>query len=397
MSFPRPVSFHSLHPQPRPSHGCYYLAAAASHSSALIHLNQADLVDALYPLSPHHLLPPLEYLQLLLNEGDSPFASRPKELDQWFQQVYDYYNEKGLACLVTNQVLNIATVAFTWCFSGFVLLCIDWSQLWTCSDCMALDEVGGCRDVCVGMVTWPRGGTVYVMICASYLLVLLAYLVHRILFFAKDIKSLISMQRFFNQVLGIPDTDLTSIEWCVVSHRLIELQRRYPNKFIRHHHDEHDIVSRIMRKDNYMIALLDGPLQGALNIEHPLVAKLMGPRALTLTMEWCIRHCVVERLFDCEYKVDPRFLASPHMLQQRFYVAGIVNLVLSPFIIVFLLIYFALKNAQRFHADPRSLSTRSWSLEAKYTFRKFNELSHYFQVCLPPVNRFSLPTLSSFS
>jgi hypothetical protein len=58
------------------------------------------------------------YVQLLLDEGDSPFASRPKELDLWFQQLYEYYMEKGLACLLTCQVLNILTVAFTWFFSG---------------------------------------------------------------------------------------------------------------------------------------------------------------------------------------------------------------------------------------------------------------------------------------
>eukprot|EP00961_Rhodomonas_salina_P173005 2332856-Rhodomonas_salina.1 len=58
---------------------------------------------------------------------------------------------------------------------------------------------------------------------------------------------------------------------------------------------------------------------------------------------------------------------------------GLINLVLSPFIVMFILIYFTLKNVQRYHADPRTLSTRSWSLYAKYSFRKYNELPHRFQ------------------
>ena len=44
---------------------------------------------------------------------------------------------------------------------------------------------------------------------------------------------------------------------------------------------------------------------------------------------------------------------------------------------MFVLVYFALKKAQRYHADPRTLSTRSWCLYAKYIFRKYNELPHW--------------------
>lgn len=156
-------------------------------------------------------------------------------------------------------------------------------------------------------------------------------------------------------------------------------QKRYPSKFIKEFHDEQDITSRIMRKDNYMIALIDGPLQGAMHYDHPLLNRLMGPKALTHTLEWNIRYCVIEPLFDSEYRVDPRVLGSPHLLQRRLYTMGLINLVLSPFIVMFILIYFTLKNVQRYHADPRTLSTRSWSLYAKYSFRKYNELPHRFQ------------------
>jgi hypothetical protein len=56
--------------------------------------------------------------QLLFDDRDAPVASRPKELDQWFLQVYEYYSQKGLACILTCQVLDILTIAATWFFSG---------------------------------------------------------------------------------------------------------------------------------------------------------------------------------------------------------------------------------------------------------------------------------------
>jgi hypothetical protein len=46
-----------------------------------------------------------------------------------------------------------------------------------------------------------------------------------------------------------------------------------------------------------------------MHIDHPILNKLMGPRTLTHTLEWNIRLCVIERMFDSEYRVDPRFLA----------------------------------------------------------------------------------------
>ena len=82
-----------------------------------------------------------------------------------------------------------------------------------------------------------------------------------------------------------------------------------------------------------------------------------------------------------------------------------MNLILSPFIVMFVLVYFALKNAQRYHADPRALSTRSWCLYAKYIFRKYNELPHCFQRRLNKavpwaekyVQQFASPLLSVYA
>ena len=47
----------------------------------------------------------------MFNDRDAPIASRPKELDQWFLQVYEYYTQKGLACILTCQVLDIMTIS----------------------------------------------------------------------------------------------------------------------------------------------------------------------------------------------------------------------------------------------------------------------------------------------
>jgi hypothetical protein len=69
-------------------------------------------------------------------------------------------------------------------------------------------------------------------------------------------------------------------------------------------------------------------------------------------------------------------------LRKRFVIMGILNLILSPFILGFLVIYFLFKYGQEFHRNPSQLSSRSYSPIAKWKFRDFNELPHVFNARL---------------
>ena len=56
---------------------------------------------------------------------------------------------------------------------------------------------------------------------------------------------------------------------------------------------------------------------------------------------------------------------------------AMANLLLSPFLIAFLLIYFFLRHAEAFYHHPSSAGARRWSSLAKWRLREFNELPHY--------------------
>jgi hypothetical protein len=45
------------------------------------------------------------------------------------------------------------------------------------------------EQLCKGIITYPRGGALYVTIVSAYLIVLLAYLAYRVLVFVKDMKA----------------------------------------------------------------------------------------------------------------------------------------------------------------------------------------------------------------
>ena len=68
---------------------------------------------------------------------------------------------------------------------------------------------------------------------------------------------------------------------------------------------------------------------------------------------------------------------------------ALVNLLLAPFLFVFLLIYFCLKNTERFYHSPGSVGARRWSPLASWQLREFNELPYYVQhrsvIALPSI------------
>jgi hypothetical protein len=85
----------------------------------------------------------------------------------------------------------------------------------------------------------------------------------------------------------------------------------------------------------------------------------------------------------------PKLIAG---LQRRLFVMGLLNILLSPFIFIFLIVYFFFKYGEEFHKNPTQLSSRSYSPLAKWKFRDFNELPHLFQqrlnVSYPKANRY---------
>ena len=58
---------------------------------------------------------------------------------------------------------------------------------------------------------------------------------------------------------------------------------------------------------------------------------------------------------------------------------AVCNLLVSPFLMLFLLIYFFMRNAEKFYHHPSSIGARRWSGLAYWRMREFNELPHYIR------------------
>jgi Autophagy protein Apg9. len=105
-----------------------------------------------------------------------------------------------------------------------------------------------------------------------------------------------------------------------------------------------------MRQENYLIALFNKEL---LDLRVPLpsfLKRFVTPekgkgKVLTQALEWNLRFCLMEYLFDEHGRVRKVFLKSKNRgaliegLRRRFIFMGILNAMFAPFIVPYILIY----------------------------------------------------------
>lgn len=170
-----------------------------------------------------------------------------------------------------------------------------------------------------------------------------AFYVWQIINFLSSIRRLVDMYNFYTYLLKIPDVcdaaflspvpilslaqaDIQTIAWSEVVRRIEAIREENPttaisSKSARNSNssttaklDAHDIANRIMRQENYLIALFNKEL---LDLSSPLPSFLsrFSPqqgkgRTLTRALEWNLRFCLMEYLFDRQGRVRKVFLQA---------------------------------------------------------------------------------------
>ncbi|KAG6862073.1 hypothetical protein C0995_007203 [Termitomyces sp. Mi166 len=319
-------------------------------------------------------------------------------LDAFLQDVYYYYEGKGMYSIALSRGLNLLTVGFVIGFSTFLLGCVDYSKIRHGKPTQLSHVV---IDRCVSRFS---GFTLLFFILFT------AFYIWQIVVFVLGTMRLVDMYKFYTHLLKIPDdarltvlqADIQTISWPEVVRRIGAIREENPITAISSKNsrktndtttaklDAHDIANRILRKENYLIALFNKELLD-LRIPLPLflrrfVTEEKGKgKMLTQALEWNLRFCLMEYLFDEYGRVRKVFLKSKHRgaliegLKRRFIFMGILNAIFVPFIVLYLLMYSFFRYFEEYHKDPSSIGGRRYTSFAHWKFREFNELPHFFR------------------
>uniref|UniRef100_A0A7S1X4Z6 Autophagy-related protein 9 n=1 Tax=Tetraselmis chuii TaxID=63592 RepID=A0A7S1X4Z6_9CHLO len=115
--------------------------------------------------------------------------------------------------------------------------------------------------------------------------------------------------------------------------------------------------------------------KGVLALNIP-ISGLRRRVLLTKIMEWNLRYCILDAMFDKNFRIKHEFKHDPEHLRKRLRILAAANLLVSPFLMAFLLIYFFMRNAEQFYHHPSSVAARDWSPYARWRLREFNEVGH---------------------
>ncbi|KAF3335190.1 autophagy-related protein 9-like protein [Carex littledalei] len=330
--------------------------------------------------SPSHLLSVRETLE----------PDLIPDLDIFFGRLYDYYCEKGLSCIVTKWILEILNVIFIVCFIGFFLLLVDWNALTRVKCGVEAVELGEkpCdlwEEVIKKHPMVPFTFSKMVVVGSMVLLTLYGFF--NFLKFFVQFKDTLRVRRFYYNSLHVTDQEIQTKPWPRILEKLVRLQRTQRLCVVKDL-TEHEVVMRIMRKENFLIGMLNKgvlgcPISWWVPGRGPGVNSLSSGRKnyliLPKTLEWTLNWCIFESMFDNKFCVQRDFTTNPLILRRRLIVVGIGMLLLSPCLVIFMLVYLFLKHAEQFYHQPSTASSRRWSNLSKWILREFNEVEHLFK------------------
>ena len=321
--------------------------------------------------------------------------------DDILKKIYFYHYRRGYWSIVISEISSL-----------FVLLSVlfFWLMItsWICYDKIYQTNFGSLDqrpltnyiDISFNRLTW------WVIIPSIALLILFGI---KFLALIKDIKDLKIIRNYYQDILGLDETSVKTIDWNEIVRRL--LLRMGPDQ------TEFTLAARILRKENYILAMFnreildvwrsDSRKNFTINLDNPLfsgdshshrensstrdlliptfIRRSWSSYTYTKTLEWALSYSLWNFLFINETGIINTSIFKAvnrpqivKLLKIRMILSGVFGLILSPIITLYLLIYYMCSYFDQIRETPKWLGGRMWSPYALEKFREFNEYPHLF-------------------
>jgi autophagy-related protein 9 len=273
--------------------------------------------------------------------------------DEFYIQLYEYYYNRGFTPILLTYICEIFSMLFGILFFYF-FISIDWENILKCVD-------NNCGDISQYIISKPIN---FLNICI--LLLSVTIFTYKIITFIPKIYTLNKIKIFYQNKLKIKHSnELCSLSWSIILRRITKIYNFY---------DMHDVTNKIMKKENYMIALIDKKI---IDFQHPLF--------YTKQLE-----------INLKYILFSSSNLNSGTLKLKFIAMGIINLFFAFFIFLFQIIYFIIDNIDDFYSNKYVLGPRRYTILTRHKFRNYNELPHYFENRLNKSMKHSIEYIKQF-
>ena len=289
------------------------------------------------------------YELLSSNEKSNDMYILEREI--FIKDIYKYYIKGGFYNIILSNTLDILSLIFGSLFAMFVFIFLDWGTIIKCGKITKID-VEECGDIItyinINSLITPNFFQVFVLF---FIFVTGLFTIYKILIFYSEVKKYSSICDYYKNKLNITSKNLEEKSW----DDIINLSSKNENIQID------KITSIILRDENYFIALINNNIYNISNISFT--------RQLEFNLYYGV-NCL-EFLIKTEEQIKNRLIKL-----------GIINLILSPFILIYIIVSFIFKNIDEIYLNKKILGPRRYTQLSKWKFREYNELEHYFTIRL---------------
>lgn len=327
-------------------------------------------------------------------------------MDEFLVDLYYYYRGKGLLNIILSRIVGLFILIFILSFTVFLKWGINYDYFLN-----EWNSIDHSTSITLSDLIIPNYLFTQTPFLAKFLLFgFSCYIILRLiqLYFDYNYK-LKEIKNFYKHLIGITnDDELMTISWITIVERLMLLKdynsltstnANLPPHYLNDLNSKirlnaHDIANRIMRKDNYMIALINKEVldlsipifENSKNSEFLNQFNIFSTKSvLTKTLEWNLKLCINNFVFNNHGQINSKILKEGNRnqlskeLSSRFKMAAIINLILCPFIVVYFVLLYFFRYFNEYKSNPSSLlGLRQYTPWAEWKLREFNELPHFF-------------------
>ncbi|XP_041100581.1 autophagy-related protein 9B isoform X1 [Polyodon spathula] len=311
-----------------------------------------------------------------------------KNLDNFFTRIYHFHQKNGFACMMLSEFFELVQFLFVVTFTTFLFNCVEYDVLFANKAVNHTTHSGSSLErnkVTLTDAILPsqkcteriqgNGWIIFLLIMAAI------FWVYRLIKVFCNILSYWEIRQFYIKALKITMDELCNYTWQEVQGRLTNLQREQQMCIHKKELTELDIYHRILRFKNYMVAMVNKSLL-PIQLHLPLLGDVVFlTQGLKYNFE-LIFFWGPGSLFQNKWNLHPKYKRASNRLElatqlnRVILLAGLANLLLCPFILVWQVLYAFFSYTETIKREPGSLGARRWSLYGRLYLRHFNELNH---------------------
>jgi len=260
-----------------------------------------------------------------------------KESDLFYEDIYDYFYRDGSTNIIISNASEFFLIVAGLAFMFFIFVLLDWDLLLQCGT-----NGDSCGDIALFIrLSEPNLLISLLLICG------VIFLLYRIIDFYIGRERLKFVKRYYTDKLKITDRDLQTMPWYEILKK-IEILTGVSS---------YDITNRILRKENYYMAILHN-------------------NVITLSQNFYTNQLEINLKFVLLHDLENITISG---MKRRFYFLGFLNLLICPIIFFYLIFYFFVSNIEEVYSNANNINSRRFCLLTKWKIRQYNEMKHFFE------------------